>query len=116
MQQLASPNCRMTVSVLAAERMLCPGCQAEMRPVEESSDEPIVAEADNPSAMVLVELSSDAPLMRPTVVVPHGPPPKWKARPVAQAWITVAARTGPSHTGVSPSPCCSCLEAWFSGE
>ena len=34
MQQLACPNCRMTVSVLAAERMLCPGCQGVMKPVE----------------------------------------------------------------------------------
>ena len=90
MQQFACPNCRMTVSVLAADRIRCPGCRAAMRPVEESAEEPIVAEPEDMLPMSVVELGSDAPPMRPTVVVPHGAPPKWKATPVAQAWTAVA--------------------------
>ena len=92
-QQLACPNCRMTVNVLeafAAERTLCPGCRAEMAPVPESQEEAIVAEPDDPPPLVAVELADDARPPRPTVLVPHGPPPNFKPTPVAQAWTTVA--------------------------
>jgi hypothetical protein len=92
-QQLACPKCQMVVSVFeafAAGQTLCPGCQVAMTPVAEGEDEPIVAEPIEMPRMVAVELNADAAPPRPTVVVPHTAPPKWKHSTVAQAWITVA--------------------------
>src|SRR5947209_1030744 len=91
-QQLSCPNCWMVVTVpeLSDEPRACPGCQTPMKPVAEADDEPIVAEPDAPPQLRLVELPADAPPPRPTVVVPHGPPPRFKARPVAEAWLAVA--------------------------
>ncbi len=90
---LSCPNCGMVVNVLegfATERKLCPSCQSEMSAVEETEVEAVVAEAADATAMVAVELGTDAAPARPTIVVPHAEPPKWKATPVAQAWTTVA--------------------------
>jgi hypothetical protein len=95
-QQLACPNCQMTVSVsdaTAGARTLCPGCQTEMTPVEE--EEPIVGEEEEPEppeplGMRLVEVSAEASPPRPTVMMEASEPPRWKPTPVAQAWTTVA--------------------------
>ncbi len=92
-QQLACPNCQMVVNVFeafATERTLCPSCQSEMKPFVDYEEEPVVAEPIEPPRFVAVELDADASPPRPTVVVPHAPPPQWKPTPVARAWITVA--------------------------
>jgi hypothetical protein len=94
-QQLACPKCQMVVSApeaLTVAPALCPGCQAEMAPVEEDTNEPIVGEVDEPGALQMraVEVGTDVAPPRPTVMVPHSEPPKWKATAVAEAWRTVA--------------------------